>query len=144
MLVQPPSIDSPEPKTSAQSKTKKLFAQSGLEFFFKKSSFKVGPKESTPPLPLDDPYDGIKVHGERREKTVGGHGDIECDGIRDKMEKKKLTGIRQLDFLLHTIIDYVLRDFIDSWYRAVSDDKEFVHVRTRQSIEESIANLCVR
>lgn len=138
------TTEGPEPKTSVQSKTKKLFAQSGLESFFKKSSLKVaGLKDKDPP----PPYDRIKVHGEPRGGSparLGAHGDLECDGVRNKMEKKKFTGVRHLDFLLHTIIDYILRDFIDSWFSAVSDDKEFVDVRARQSIEESIANVCLR
>lgn len=129
-----------EPQASSvQSKTKKLFSQSGLESFFKKSSLKVGAAISAS-KDQHQHIEQIKIHGER-----SGAGDaVDGSGLRAKIEKKKFTGQPQLDYLLHTIIDYILRDFIHSWFSAVSDDKEFVDVRTKQSIEETVANLCLR
>lgn len=121
-----------EAKASVQSKTKKLFSQSGLESFFKKSSLKVGFTKET--ATTDEPFDRIKVHGERR-----GAGDV-----ASRQEKRKFTGQPQLDCLLQTIIDYILRDFLHSWFQEVSTDKEFVDVRTKQSIEETIGNVCQR
>lgn len=118
-----------EQKTSVQSKTMKLFSQSGLESLFKKTSFKVGGGQT------EDSVDRIKVHGERKgvtKKTAAAD------------EKKKFTGQPQLDYLLGTIIDYILRDFLHSWFCAVSEDKEFVDVRTKHSIEETVGNVCLR
>lgn len=126
-----------DPKASVQSKTKKLFSQSGLESFFKKSSLKVGNaftaavhKEAT--TDINEPFDRIKVHGERKG---GGQGDGDT---------RKFTGRPQLDYLLQTIVDYILRDFLHSWFSVVSEDKEFVDVRTKQSIEETVGNVCQR
>lgn len=129
-----------EPQASSvQSKTKKLFSQSGLESFFKKSSLKVGAAISTT---KEHPHqiDQIKIHGERTGAGDAGDG----GSLQGKIEKKKFTGQPQIDYLVHTIIDFILRDFIHSWFSAVSDDKEFVDVRTKQSIEETVANLCLR
>lgn len=55
-----------------------------------------------------------------------------------------LSGNKQIDHLLHTIINYILRDFIDSWFFSLSDNKEFSEFRTRNCIEESIQNVCSR
>lgn len=54
------------------------------------------------------------------------------------------TGHKGIDHILHTIIDYVLRDYIDSWYSIVSDNSEFSEVRTRGSIEQSVHSACAR
>lgn len=54
------------------------------------------------------------------------------------------TGHKGIDLILHTIIDYVLRDYIDSWYSIVSDNSEFSEVRTRGSIEQSVHSACAR
>lgn len=98
---------------------------SQAELFFKKSSLIV---------------DNIKVHGERKSVTTIQHETLPEDSV----EKKKFTGIPQIDFLLRTIIDYILRDFLHSWYRVVTEDKEFVDVRTKGSIEETVGNICLR
>lgn len=55
-----------------------------------------------------------------------------------------LSGNKQIDQLLHTIINYILRDFIDSWFISLSDNKEFSEFRTRNCIEESVQNVCTR
>lgn len=55
-----------------------------------------------------------------------------------------LSGHKQIDQLLHTIINYILRDFIDSWFFSLSDNKEFSEFRTRNCIEESVQNVCNR
>lgn len=58
--------------------------------------------------------------------------------------KTKLSGYKQIDHLLHTIINYVLRDYIDSWFCSLSDNKEFSEFRARNCIEESVQNICLR
>lgn len=55
-----------------------------------------------------------------------------------------LSGNKQIDLLLHTIIDYILRDFIESWFSSLSDNKEFSEFRSRNCIEESVQDLCGR
>lgn len=55
-----------------------------------------------------------------------------------------LSGNKQIDHLLHTIIDYILRDYIDSWFCSLSDNKEFSEFRVRNCIEECIINICQR
>lgn len=41
-------------------------------------------------------------------------------------------------------MDYVIRDFIDSWFSSLSDNKEFVDHNSRSTIEEFILNICKR
>lgn len=115
-------------------------------------------------------FDSIKIHTDKR-KSVDSTADVhigeEC-GLNPILEtttiyklhndsavldqhgspKKKfrtmLSGHKQIDQLLHTIINYILRDFIDSWFFSLSDNKEFSEFRTRNCIEESLQNVCTR
>lgn len=63
---------------------------------------------------------------------------------RKTSKKTMLSGNKQTDQLLHTFIDYILRDYIDSWFCSLSDNKEFSEFRARNCIEESVQNLCNR
>lgn len=65
-------------------------------------------------------------------------------GSPKKKKKTILSGHKSIDQLLHTMIDYVLRDYIDSWYNVVTDNREFSDFRTRASVEESLQNVCSR
>lgn len=65
-------------------------------------------------------------------------------GSPKKTKKTMLSGNKQIDQLLHTFVDYILRDYIDSWFCSLSDNKEFSEYRTRNCIEESLQNLCNR
>ncbi|XP_055377487.1 sorting nexin-13-like isoform X2 [Condylostylus longicornis] len=65
-------------------------------------------------------------------------------GSPKKKFKAMLTGNKKIDQLLHTIIDYIIRDFIDSWFCSLSDNKEFGDFRVRNCIEESVTNICNR
>lgn len=55
-----------------------------------------------------------------------------------------LSGHKEIDQLLHKMIDYILRDYIDSWFNSLSENKEFSEFRTRNCIEESVQNICSR
>lgn len=115
-------------------------------------------------------FDSIKIHTDKRKSvdtTADVHIGEEC-GLNPIIEttpiyklhndsaildqhgspKKKfrtmLSGHKQIDQLLHTIINYILRDFIDSWFYSLSDNKEFSEFRTRNCIEESLQNVCAR
>uniref|UniRef100_A0A182T1U9 PX domain-containing protein n=1 Tax=Anopheles maculatus TaxID=74869 RepID=A0A182T1U9_9DIPT len=59
-------------------------------------------------------------------------------------KKKILSGNKLIDKLIHTILDYVVRDFIDSWYTIVSDNREFSECNIRTSIETLILQICQR
>ncbi|KXJ84267.1 hypothetical protein RP20_CCG018898 [Aedes albopictus] len=59
-------------------------------------------------------------------------------------KKKILSGNKAVDKLIHTIVDYVIRDFIDSWFTAVSDSREFSETNIRTSIETLILKVCQR
>ncbi|XP_059621680.1 sorting nexin-13-like isoform X2 [Phlebotomus argentipes] len=61
-----------------------------------------------------------------------------------KAKKNVLSGNKQIDVLLHTIIDYIIRDFIDSWFCSLSEDKEFSEIRVRNTIEDFVTNICTR
>lgn len=65
-------------------------------------------------------------------------------GSPKKTKKTMISGHKQIDQLLHTMIDYVLRDYIDSWFSVVTDNREFSDFRTRVSVEESLQNVCSR
>ncbi|XP_058822480.1 sorting nexin-13-like isoform X2 [Topomyia yanbarensis] len=59
-------------------------------------------------------------------------------------KKKILSGNKAVDKLIHTIVDYVIRDFIDSWYTVVSDSHEFSDTNIRTSVETLILKVCQR
>lgn len=69
---------------------------------------------------------------------------LDQHGSPKKKFRSMLSGHKQIDQLLHTIINYILRDFIDSWFFSLSDNKEFSEFRTRNCIEESVQNVCSR
>lgn len=69
---------------------------------------------------------------------------LDQHGSPKKKLRTMLSGTKQIDQLLHTIINYILRDFIDSWFFSLSDNKEFSEFRTRNCIEESVQNICTR
>lgn len=69
---------------------------------------------------------------------------LDQHGSPKKKFRAMLSGNKQVDQLLHTIINYILRDFIDSWFFSLSDNKEFSEFRTRNCIEESVQNVCTR
>lgn len=69
---------------------------------------------------------------------------LDQHGSPKKKFRTMLSGQKQIDQLLHTIINYILRDFIDSWFFSLSDNKEFSEFRTRNCIEESVQNVCSR
>lgn len=65
-------------------------------------------------------------------------------GSPKKKLRAMLSGNKQIDRLLHVIINYILRDFINSWFFMLSDNREFNEFRTRNCIEESLQNICTR
>lgn len=65
-------------------------------------------------------------------------------GSPRRKQKSVLSGNQKVDNLLHTLIDYIIRDFIDSWFSFLSDNKEFSEFRVRNCIEQSISNICLR
>lgn len=71
-------------------------------------------------------------------------GLLDEHGSPNKKKKSMLSGQKQIDHILHTIIDYVLRDYIDSWFGTLTENKEFSEFRTRNCAEESIQNICNR
>jgi sorting nexin-13 len=64
--------------------------------------------------------------------------------IVDSPKKRKIiSGNKQIDNLLHTIIDYILRDFIESWFKHVSTDQRFCDT-VRTQMEFFLINICQR
>lgn len=86
--------------------------------------------------PLVEPMPMYKLH---TDSAV-----LDQHGSPKKRLRAMLSGNKQIDHLLHTIINYILRDFIDSWFMSLSDNKEFSEFRTRNCIEESVQNICSR
>lgn len=69
---------------------------------------------------------------------------LDQHGSPKRKQLAMLSGHKHIDHLIHTIINYILRDFIDSWFISLSDNKEFSEFRTRNCIEESVQNICGR
>lgn len=61
---------------------------------------------------------------------------------RQKLDMR-LSGAAVIDETLHVMIDFVLRDYIHSWYDFVSDDDEFIH-QLRKALQEILVNLSSR
>lgn len=57
---------------------------------------------------------------------------------------KIFSGKKDVDKLIHIMIEYIIRDFIDSWFSTISESKEFVDENTRVAIEEFVVNICKR
>lgn len=70
--------------------------------------------------------------------------DLDHRGTPKKKIRAIFSGTMQIDHLIHMIINYVLRDYIESWFILLSDNKEFSDFRVRKSIEESLQNICLR
>lgn len=71
-------------------------------------------------------------------------GRLDDHGSPNKKKKTVLSGQKQIDHIIHTMIDYILRDYIDSWFGTLTENKEFSELRTRNCAEESIQNICNR
>lgn len=54
-----------------------------------------------------------------------------------------MTGYKQIDEVLQTILDYVFRDFVESWYKQLSNNKDFT-IESRQKVEKFITSLSKR
>lgn len=87
-----------------------------------------------PPSPT--PMPTYKLHNDEAE--------LDQHGSPKRKTRAILCGNKQIDHLLHTIINYILRDFIESWFISLSDNKEFSDYRVRNSIEESLQNISAR
>lgn len=59
---------------------------------------------------------------------------------------RRITGSRIIDESLQEILDFIIRDYVQSWYSSITDDKEFLYsVRNNaQKIAINIANRCVK
>lgn len=142
---------------------KKGFFDSGFDMLFKKhskSSLKEGRSEEESGDEKDGkPWKPFKSYVEKKERkkkskeekgvalgedaaTISTKYSV-SNGNSPK-KKKIISGNKQIDSLLHTIIDYIIRDFIDSWFSSLSSSKEFTEVSTRNSIEETAINICKR
>lgn len=117
-------------------------------------------------------FDSIKIHSEKRRcsdqtkidanvveecgadaneskqmpfyKLHTDSAELDQHGSPKRKHRAMLSGNKQIDDLLHTTINYILRDFIDSWFISLSDNKEFSEFRTRNCIEGSVQNVCMR
>ncbi len=61
---------------------------------------------------------------------------------RGKLDMR-ISGSAIIDEIIHEMIDYVIRDYVHSWYDYVSDDDEFLH-ELRKAIQEALVNLSSR
>lgn len=146
---------------------KKGFFDSGLDMLFKKhskSNIKEGAvrgeEESGDEKERQwKPFEKIKIYSdkkkekkrEKEEKAVMVGEDAASVSTKYSVsngstpkKKKIISGNKQVDSLLHTVIDYIIRDFIESWFSSLSSSKEFTEVSTRNAIEETAINICKR
>lgn len=61
---------------------------------------------------------------------------------RPKLDMR-LSGSAIIDETLHEMVDFILRDYIHSWYDYVSEDDEFIH-ELRKALQEILVNLSSR
>lgn len=61
---------------------------------------------------------------------------------RSKLDMR-ISGSAIIDEIIHDMIDYILRDYVHSWYDYVSEDDEFIH-SLRGTIQEALVNLSSR
>lgn len=64
----------------------------------------------------------------------------QADDSPKRRRHTMISGQKQIDHLLHTFIDYIVRDFIDSWLTKLTENREFSECRVRNCIEESLLN----
>ena len=55
----------------------------------------------------------------------------------------RLSGSVIIDEIIHEMIDYVIRDYVHSWYDFISEDDEFIH-ELRKVMQETLVNLSSR
>lgn len=161
-------IHNTELKRHKDESKKKSFIDSGLDLLFKKHSkssakeargWRDSEEESGDEKkwkPFEKIYSSDKKKEKEKKKEDGKYGAVmgeDAASISTKYsvsngnsprKKKIISGNKQIDSLLHTIIDFIIRDFIDSWFSSVSSSKEFSEVSTRSSIEETAINICKR
>jgi sorting nexin-13 len=56
---------------------------------------------------------------------------------------ESMTGYKQIDEILHAILDCIFRDFIESWFKQLTNNKDFT-VESRQKVDKFIASLSKR
>lgn len=61
---------------------------------------------------------------------------------RPKLDMR-LSGSAIIDETLHEMVDFVLRDYIHSWYDYVSEDDEFIH-ELRKALQEVLVSVSSR
>lgn len=139
-------------KDGSDGKKKGIFG-SGFDLLFKKE--KSGSKDKNSEDESGDeskkwkPFEKLKKDKKKEEKGIflGEDASIlaqKYSSGNSPKKKKVISGNKQLDSLIHTIIDYIIRDFIDSWFSSLSSSKEFTEISTRNSIEETAINICER
>ncbi|XP_050101234.1 uncharacterized protein LOC126581550 isoform X4 [Anopheles aquasalis] len=100
----------------------------------------IGEEVSVSSTPLSS-FKSYIGHPAPHETLLGRH---ETTPPGSPRKKKILSGHKSVDKLLHTILDYVVRDFIDSWYTIVSDSREFSDCHIRNSVETLVLRICQR
>lgn len=55
----------------------------------------------------------------------------------------RISGSAIIDEIVHEMIDYVVRDYVHSWYDYVSEDDEFIR-ELRAALQEALVNLSSR
>lgn len=89
----------------------------------------------------------ISNNGNRACTGAGGGGGDEQMDIKESRSRSKMdmriTGSSVIDETIHEMIDYILRDYIHSWYDLITDDDEFVH-ELRKNLQLALVTLSSR
>lgn len=56
---------------------------------------------------------------------------------------RRLTGANNIDEQLQEILDYVFRDYIEVWYKEITDDRQFLF-ELRKVFNRAISNFASR
>lgn len=65
------------------------------------------------------------------------------DEIRRIRIDRRLTGANNIDEQLQEMLDYVFRDYIEVWYKEITDDRHFI-VELRKVFNCAISNFASR
>lgn len=65
------------------------------------------------------------------------------DSIKPKLSSRRISGNSEIDTVIHRILDYIFRDFINTWFTQITENNDF-QTDTRHVIEECLKNLIKR
>ncbi|CRK98968.1 CLUMA_CG012084, isoform A [Clunio marinus] len=76
-------------------------------------------------------------------QTRSGNESLENLNKGSRNRFHNLSGHKKIDEIIHNILDNIFRDFVESWYKQLSNDKDFPS-GSRKAVEKAIESLTTR